>query len=186
MSVAFNFLKNENTWCRVLVDLISRIRFNFEIVIRLSRGGGTDDILHVGSQWRNSNRNRNVPYLNEWNSKRKLDLNWFENDWNEDCRFLAVRNSLHFSAPRWAEFSFCVFLNQPPNCRPTSFNSSDRVRYFLSSSACIPQVICNKNLIVSSFREASSRNANLLFDCKAPKINSITSINNRSIFIPKL
>ena len=50
MSVAFNFLKNEDTWCRVLVDLISRIRLNFEIVIRLSRSGGTDDILHVSPE----------------------------------------------------------------------------------------------------------------------------------------
>ncbi|MDP2364065.1 MAG: hypothetical protein Q8M94_09880 [Ignavibacteria bacterium] len=32
-----------------------------------------------------------------WNDvKRNLNLNWFDNDWNENYRFAAVRNSLCF------------------------------------------------------------------------------------------
>jgi hypothetical protein len=31
--------------------------------------------------------------LNDWNGKRKLDLNWFDNDWNDNYRFAAVRES---------------------------------------------------------------------------------------------
>jgi hypothetical protein len=37
------------------------------------------------------NGNRNVAYLNRNDSKRKLNLNWFDNDWNDICRFPAVR-----------------------------------------------------------------------------------------------
>ncbi len=47
-----------------------------------------------GSSWVNANGNRNVPYLNVNGDKRKLNLNWFENDWNSDHRFAAVRNFL--------------------------------------------------------------------------------------------
>jgi hypothetical protein len=61
-----------------------------------SRGGGIDDILRI-SVWQNPNGNRNVPYLNWNDAKRNLNLNWFENDWNENYRFAAVRNSLYFS-----------------------------------------------------------------------------------------
>lgn len=43
-----------------------------------------------GSTWVNSNDNRNVAYLNRDGSKRNLNLNWYDNDWNGNCRFLAV------------------------------------------------------------------------------------------------
>lgn len=57
------------------------------------------DAPYIGSIWQNSNGNRNVPELN-WNGdKRKLNLNWFENDWNANYRFLAVRNSLYVFIP---------------------------------------------------------------------------------------
>ena len=39
------------------------------------------------------NGNRNVPYLNDWND-RKLNLNWWNDEWNDNYRFLAVRNFL--------------------------------------------------------------------------------------------
>jgi len=32
-----------------------------------------------------------VPYLNVNDDKRKLNLNWLDNDWNANYRFLAVR-----------------------------------------------------------------------------------------------
>ena len=53
-------------------------------------GGGADGASHEGSVAK-VNGNRNVPYLNRNVSKRNLNLNWFDNDWNSDYRFLAVR-----------------------------------------------------------------------------------------------
>jgi len=50
-----------------------------------------------GSVWQNPSGNRNVPYLNWDDSKRNLNLNWLENDWNENYRFVALRKSLYFS-----------------------------------------------------------------------------------------
>lgn len=52
-------------------------------------------MAYIGSVWQNRNGNRNVPYLNRNGSKRNLNLNWTDNDWNEIYRFAAVRNSLH-------------------------------------------------------------------------------------------
>jgi hypothetical protein len=45
----------------------------------------------IGSVWTNADGNRNVPYLNVNDDKRKLNLNWLDNDWNANYRFLAVR-----------------------------------------------------------------------------------------------
>jgi len=36
---------------------------------------------------------RNVSYLWSNSSERNLNLNWFDNDWNSNYRFLAVRMS---------------------------------------------------------------------------------------------
>lgn len=59
---------------------------------------------HNSSRWQNSNGNWNVPVLYKNERKRNLDLNWIENDWNENYRFLTVRNC--FYSPPMAEFSF--------------------------------------------------------------------------------
>ncbi|HBA36923.1 TPA: hypothetical protein DCZ15_03555 [Candidatus Falkowbacteria bacterium] len=48
-------------------------------------------MILVGSIWHNTNGNRNVSYLNVDGNKRKLNLNWFDNDWNANYRFLGVR-----------------------------------------------------------------------------------------------
>lgn len=58
--------------------------------------GGADDVPHKGSVAK-IDGNRNVPYLNKDDSNRKLNLNWFDNDWNPVYRFLAVRHSRRFS-----------------------------------------------------------------------------------------
>lgn len=50
-----------------------------------------------GSSWVNRDGNRNVPYLNKNDSKRNLNLNWFDNDWNDYWRFLTVRKFIRFS-----------------------------------------------------------------------------------------
>lgn len=47
-----------------------------------------------GSVWQRSNGIRNVAYLNRSDAERDLNLNWIDNDWNDHCRFLAVRNYL--------------------------------------------------------------------------------------------
>lgn len=44
--------------------------------------------------WPDPDGNQHVPVLNDWNGKRKLDLNWFDNDWNDNYRFAAVRESV--------------------------------------------------------------------------------------------
>ncbi|MFA5163524.1 MAG: hypothetical protein WC441_03270 [Patescibacteria group bacterium] len=54
----------------------------------VARKAGDDFLL--GSIWQNANGNRNAPYLDVDDNRRKLNLNWFDNDWNENCRFLAV------------------------------------------------------------------------------------------------
>jgi hypothetical protein len=61
----------------------------------------------IGGQWRGRflaqgsvgkvNGNRNVPYLNRNDSKRNLNLNWWDNDWNANYRFLGVRHYYCFS-----------------------------------------------------------------------------------------
>jgi len=64
--------------------------------------------------WQNPNGNRNVPYLNRNDSNRKLNLNWIDNDWNDVCRFAAVRNWLQYQnlpLPRWVLF---IKLLPPP------------------------------------------------------------------------
>jgi hypothetical protein len=54
-------------------------------------GGGTDSILHKDSECQ-LDGNRHVPELWSDDGRRKLDLNWWNDDWNPSCRFLSVRN----------------------------------------------------------------------------------------------
>lgn len=73
-------------------------------------GGGADGASHKGSVAK-VNGNRNVPYLNEDDSKRNLNLNWWNDDWNPDYRFLAVRH-FHVS-PALIGGSFVLQLLTP-------------------------------------------------------------------------
>lgn len=79
-------------------------------------------MAYIGSVWQNRNGNRNVPYLNRNGSKRNLNLNWIDNDWNENYRFAAVRNSLHSERYRsvffYRDVSTCRF--HPPSIFPIS------------------------------------------------------------------
>lgn len=84
----------------MLCDIFrSRIRYSPESFVtthaRLKGWWHGRHVAHgsVGSV----NGNRNVPYLNRWNDERNLNLNWHDNDWNGDYRFLAVRHSRRFS-----------------------------------------------------------------------------------------
>lgn len=48
-------------------------------------------IVALGSVWRFSRGLRFVAGLCEFGARRDLGLRWFECDWRDDCRFLAVR-----------------------------------------------------------------------------------------------
>ena len=62
-----------------------------------------DDTLDIGSVAQIGD-NRHVAYLDRNDRKRKVNLNWFDNDWNANYRFLAFRKSFH--SPFKTEFSF--------------------------------------------------------------------------------
>ena len=47
-------------------------------------------IIGLASVWRDVRDDARVPYLDRNGSKRNLNLNWLENDWNEICRFAAL------------------------------------------------------------------------------------------------
>ncbi len=48
-------------------------------------------IVILGSVWRDWDGSRIVPYLDEWDGKRKLHLVWCGGRWSSSVRFLAVR-----------------------------------------------------------------------------------------------
>ena len=54
-------------------------------------GSATDGILYKSSEC-HLDGDRHVPGIWGDGSKRKLDLNWWSNDWNQNYRFLSVRN----------------------------------------------------------------------------------------------
>lgn len=108
--------------------------------------------------WQNSNGNWNVAYLDNWNGKRKLNLNWFNNRWNRNYRVLAFRKSL-YSPVFYGSFFFNSFF-QPPSIFPTSSSSVDNEIYFLLSIIFNCQAICKKNFVKSSFKFALMRIGN--------------------------
>jgi hypothetical protein len=78
----------------------------------------------LGSVWQNDNLNRYVLVLNENDSKRKLKLNNWDGDWNDNYRFLAVRKWLVFLRQIFGGvFQNC--LRQPPSIFPISVKVSD-------------------------------------------------------------
>jgi len=83
-------------------------------------GGGADGASYDGSVAK-VNGNRNVPYLNKNDSKRNLNLNWWNNDWNSNYRFLAVRHFYCFSRYLTGG-SFVLQLFAPSAEHPTDFH----------------------------------------------------------------
>lgn len=75
-------------------DTIPRIFLHF-LVGYGSRGGGIDGTAHISSGQMNGNRY--VPILNTNDSKRNLNLNNWDDEWNGHYRFLAVRYFSCFS-----------------------------------------------------------------------------------------
>ena len=68
-----------------------------------------------GSSLVNRNGNRNVPYLNRNGTKRNLNLNWNDNQWNEICRFLAVRKSFHTNPTSTVGFRLSAVFHPSTN-----------------------------------------------------------------------
>jgi len=134
--------------------------------------------------WQNPNGNHNVPYLDNWSDKRKLNLNWLDNDWNENCRFLAFRKFLYSSASSGS--FFFVSLIHPPSILPISSRSAETAMYLLLSTALICQAICRKNFAKSSLEFAFTRSGSFELFAKLAdtKTSSIVSTNNKSIFAP--
>lgn len=82
-----------------------------------------------GSSWVDPNHNRNVPYLNENSQKRNLNLNDWDDEWNANYRFAAVRNSLLDTAtPALRSGSFCCELASPSTEHLSNFRERGRDR----------------------------------------------------------
>lgn len=118
-----------------------------------SRGGGIENILHISVC--ELNGKRNAPYLNEDGDRRKLNLNWFDEDWNDYYRFAGVRNSSHFSPAFAGEFCFTSCPFQPPSIFPISSKCRDRTIYFLLSSDFVSHKTISKTFNVSNFLMAT-------------------------------
>ncbi len=120
-------LKTRESWCDTLCDnkdheydSISKVRLRFFGLKRWWHGWR---VAH-GSVAK-INGNRNVAYLNRNDSKRKLNLNWQDNDWNEIYRFLAVRYYPWFSWDLFPGVLLTSCLFQPPSIFPISLSISD-------------------------------------------------------------
>ena len=100
-----------------------------------SKGGGSDGISYSSSG--KVNGNCHVPCLNRDDSKRNLNLNWWDDDWNDDYRFLAVRYDHGFSRDIFSGVLFMRCRFQPPSILPVSARCSFIWIYFLLSSAFI-------------------------------------------------
>ncbi len=114
------------------------------------------------------NGNRNVPNLNDWNSKRNLNLNWFENDWNDNYRFLAVRYCLAFSGNYFSGVLFKVCRRQPPSIRPASSMCSERCVYFLLSIDLVSQASCSMSFNRSTLAMHLSSKTSFSFELLYP------------------
>lgn len=119
------FSKNKDTWCRILESFKTPNTIQAQVRQLADEGQWSRwYFTHYGSVWTRSFGNRNVPYLYENDAKRKLNLNWYDNDWNDNYRFLAVRNFL-YSLPFFGRVSFCNCFIQPPSILPISDSGSE-------------------------------------------------------------
>src|SRR4030042_7130203 len=128
-------------------------------------GSGLGGILYnLGSSFVNDNGNRNHPYLNCNDDKRKLNLNWNDDDnhWNDNCRFVAVRNSFYSLPAVREEFSFLSKFSQPPIILPISDRGCDSAAYFLLSKAFNSHKSFKKNFKASNLTLSFWTSGNLV------------------------
>lgn len=90
--------------------------------------------------------------LNRNDDKRNVNVNRdnLDNNWNENCRFLLVRECLLFTPPYLGGVSFASCFCQPPSILPTSASGAEIAANFLLSKAFSSHAICRKH-----FRESS-------------------------------
>ena len=129
----------------------------------------------IGEQWHGRllaqgsvgkvNGNRNVLYLDRNDSKRNLNLNWWDNDWNANYRFLGVRHYLCFSSDFVGGVLFRSCRFQPPSILPISAKRSVKLAYFVLSKALISHESCRSNLIRSTFDTALFRSSRFSSVC---------------------
>ncbi len=87
----------EDAWCGKLEDYLFRdipnsIQFQdigLGIFCPISRDGGADGFSHIS--WLDPNRNRRIVYLNRNSDNRKLNLNYPDNRFNDNCVLAGVR-----------------------------------------------------------------------------------------------
>ena len=87
------------------------------------------------------NGNRRIVYVNRNPDNRKLNLNYPDNKFNDNCVLAGVRprNPLRYFTAARELFSggSVTCRNQPPSIRPTSSSGSDNATYFVLSSTLI-------------------------------------------------
>ena len=81
------------------ITLAGRFQIRFSLKLSASihqffgrpipRGGGADDFPHI--PWQDPNRNRRIVYLNRNAKYRKLNLNYPDNRFNDNCVLAGVR-----------------------------------------------------------------------------------------------
>jgi len=110
-----------------------------------SRGGETDGMSHILGQLC-------YLYLNRNGVKRNVNVNRtnLDNNWNENCRFLLVRDYLLFTPPYLGGVCFSCCFSQPPSILPASTKGGEITANCLLSKALSSQASCKKYLSVSS------------------------------------
>lgn len=141
---------------------------------------------YSSSVWQHPNGNRNVAYLDNWNAKRNLNLNWIENDWNEHCRFVAVRNFLYSPASAGVSFAHCFI--HVPIILPTSVNSGESAINFWWVIIFISQASWRKYLSSSSVILAFCTISSLIVRFAYPARSKwvIRLVKSVSIFAPRV
>ncbi len=111
----------EDAWCGKLEDYLFRDIPNsiqsqdigLGVSRPISKGGGADDFSHIS--WLDPNRNRRIVYLNRNAKYRKLNLNYPDNRFNDNCVLAGVRrrNPLHLN-PAFIFGGGCLCLLDAP------------------------------------------------------------------------
>ena len=147
-----------------------------------SRGGGIDGILHIFGKlcYLILNRNGDSPNVN-------VNRDNLDNNWNENVRFLLVREYLLFTPPYLGGVSFACCFSQPPSILPASTNGLEIIANCLLSKAFNSQASCVKYFRVSSLMLDFWIKVDLysLAVNPAVSISSITSQNRTFIFSAK-
>jgi len=138
--------ENEDAWCVKLEDYLFRDIPNtiqsqdigLGIPRPISRDGGADGFPHIS--WLDPNRNRRIVYLNRNSDNRKLNLNYPDNRFNDNCVLAGVRrrNPLYYlAAAREFPGGDATCRTQPPSIRPISSSGSESAMYLLLSKTFI-------------------------------------------------